>query len=295
MSKPHQYQIKQLAATLGIAPCYIVDAGDVFGQLSGPERQLISLQQKQKIVAFTAAAADLLFKNSLQYQWQGRGCCIVFCRGLLQLSEAEALGAAIHEMGHYLAACDNSARNDTNHARAIQNGWATMRPESQHHDQRWLRATTHLWWRAGEAGHEIPFANVVNLNQYGFTASDLQPLLLEAGQRNHEPVEQILRQPAADSVPVNFPEQSTSGKITGSVDSDTGESSGSYMLIHGRVIHTHSDQTSIDGTPVSEAEFRRFSRTGRLGARAEKKDRKRRRKLENRLHRIAGMRAEVQC
>jgi hypothetical protein len=201
MKMDHTLAGKRLLAQLGIEPVYVVSSTDNFRRLSEAEHQLVF--GDSGTIAFTSAAADLLFKSSyLRYDWQGRGCCIVFCQSPLFFTETETLGLMLHEAGHYVADYDRPERDDTDHGRALKAFWGSMQQSGEHHDAQWLRATIHLWHRACKLGYEIPLSNVVNLEQYGFERKHLLPLLDEAERREGEEIESIL---ASGSQPTSAP------------------------------------------------------------------------------------------
>jgi hypothetical protein len=179
-----------LATGLGIRRLYLVTPGSS-EYLSEAEYRFMHAN-KEGCLAFTSPVCDLLFKNALRYQWSGRGCCVVFVRSPMLMAETQTLGMLIHELGHYVADCHKPCRDDNDHDRALKQSWSIMETEEQQHDRKWLRATVHLFHRACLMGYEIPFSNVVNLEQYGYSRSDIGPLLSEASAREREPIEQLV-------------------------------------------------------------------------------------------------------
>ena len=200
-TRMHHHSInegKRLLAALDIDPLYLVDCGDVFRQFNAFEHKYLYDNGGRDIIAFYWPVLDaLLSLNCLRYEWKGRGCCIVLRRSAMQATTAEVLGTLLHEAGHHVAACDRPERDDPDVSRAIKTSRENPLPESEHHNRRWLSATVHLWHRATAVlKYEIPLANVLNLEQYGYAREDLAPLLDEASQREGEPIESILRSSA---------------------------------------------------------------------------------------------------
>lgn len=193
------YEGKQLLAELGISPVYVVSLTDSSYLSDSERRYLLSCRNDDHTCgvtrAFTSPICDLLFKNgALRYDWEGRGFCCVFVEPPEFLGATETLGTMIHEAGHYLAFCDDPSRDDLDFGRAVKASWQSMKSAAEHHDRQWLRATVHLWHRATTVlGHEIPLDKTLDLEQYGFSAKDLLPLLDEASRREGEDIEAILR------------------------------------------------------------------------------------------------------
>lgn len=183
---------KQLLAALGIDPVYVVTTTDAFRQLGELEHNFV-FGHTESTLAFTAPVADLMFsKGYLKYEWRGRGFCCVFRRSPLTLGSTATLGVMVHEAGHYVADCNRPERDDPDFDRAGKVFWASLRTDAEMHNHRWLRATVHLWHRACRLGYEIPFSNVLKLEQYGYSRQDFAPLLDEVSQREGESIESIL-------------------------------------------------------------------------------------------------------
>ncbi|MGD9632732.1 MAG: hypothetical protein AB7G28_25120 [Pirellulales bacterium] len=229
-------EAKRLLNSLGITPIYFVTSdGAISRQLSDAQWRLGFGDGTEGMLAWTAPIADLLYQSCLRYEWAGRGCCIVLRRHPINFTTTELLGLAIHEAGHFIAWCDRPDRDDSDSERALKTFWANAQTKSQHHDRRWLRATTHLWHRACRMGHEIPFTNVLTLEQYGYGRADLTPLLSEASRRESEPIEAILR---GDSAPAAAPSQRV----------PRGSRFPYQTMIHGEVVTLHANG-SIDVPP----------------------------------------------
>ncbi|HMP05526.1 MAG TPA: S49 family peptidase [Lacipirellulaceae bacterium] len=182
----------QLLADLGIDPAYIIALGDTSWNLATEaERAYIFERPDTDTLAFTAPHLDVLLRTGcLQYEWRGRGFCVVFRQ---YLRPDTLLGVTLHELAHYHASFDDPSRDEPDPAKAA----AAWRPrsEAESHDRRWLRACVHLHGRACSLGWEINLGDVVCLPQYGYSAEDLLPLLAEASRREGEPIEAILASP----------------------------------------------------------------------------------------------------
>lgn len=209
----HSFDGKQLLAELGISPVYVVSYTDS-SYLSDRERQYLLSYDNDCTVAFTSPTCDLMFRNgALRYDWQGRGFCCVFVEPPEFLGPTATLGVMLHEAGHHLASCDDPTRDDCDYGRAVKSAWQAMKPNAQHHDRRWLRATVHLWHRATAVlGYEIPFEQTIVLERYGFSRHDLAPLLAEASQRENEPIETILGKSAPGMMASHTPGTATTSK-----------------------------------------------------------------------------------
>jgi len=247
----HLIEARQLASELGISPLYIVSNTDAFCTLSDVQRRFIYNPSNENVIAFTAPVADVMFKGYLRYEWQGRGCCVVFRRSPLEMSKAESLGVLLHEIGHYVDSFDNPSRDDLDTDRAVKAFWEPKTNGNEHHSPRWLQASVHLWWRACSMGYKIPLENVVNLEQYGFNRSHLLPLMSEARQREGESIESILRS-CEQPTPKRATNRSTPKRPRSSI-----------VFLHGRLVQTTGSKTMIDGKAVSETEFQTFLKSKR--------------------------------
>ena len=149
MSHPTIFAAKTLLREL--APdvnSYVVDIGSLHEPLSGDLHRFI-FGQPSDIAAMTGPVFDLKFKEHLRYQWQGRGCAILFKKSAIQVSRAACLGTAIHELGHFHSFANRPERDDPDEAHAIRTFKASPSlSENEWHDGPWIRATFNLWWRA---------------------------------------------------------------------------------------------------------------------------------------------------
>ncbi len=239
---------KELLAALGIDPVYVIDVADPFRSYTSAEWQFVYDDGDGCGIAFTAPTLDALLHQTLQYEWKGRGFCVVLQASVYSMSEAETLGVLLHEAAHYVAAYDHPERDAPDIARAAKAGWHSTQTEREAHDKQWLRATIHLWHRACRMGCEISLSDVVNLEQYGFSRRDLGPVLDEASSREGEDIETIL----ASRLPsTSAPRRKRRGPRRWSA------------MIAGRHVVTAGGRTTIDGREVSERAFRNFLRCGR--------------------------------
>lgn len=185
--------------SLGISPAYIIDAGDPhLPPLTDEEHQYIYSGEVDEggwlvpdAYGWTNPILDVLLKpNLLKYAWKGRGFCMVLRD---RTSASKTLGTIIHEAGHYLSFYDIPGRDEPDTKKAAMDLVSATLDGRDVHGLEWLRATVHLWHRAVALGYRVPFGDTVCLEQYGYDRRDLLPLLNEAPNREHEPIERILR------------------------------------------------------------------------------------------------------
>jgi hypothetical protein len=183
-------EAREMGQSLIDRPLYVVTPHSDY--LSDMERRLI-FTNCENTLAFTSPVADVLFREgALRYEWSGRGCCVAFRNSPVIFSPARLNGILVHEIGHWVACCNEPCRDNADTVQAAVQFFMTMKTEAEYHDHRWLRATVHLWHRACRMGYEIPFNDVLNLEQYGYNLHNLAPLLDEASARETEPLERIL-------------------------------------------------------------------------------------------------------
>jgi hypothetical protein len=184
----------EMLAALGVRPAYIVTMDSTRTPFSDAEWRFVTEQHGAR--GFTSPVADVILKNALRYDWQGRGCCIVLRVSPQGLSRAERLGLILHEAAHYVDDCDRPERDDVDHGRAVQTFWNGMGQRSRDpHGDRWLRALVHLWVRADAMGFPLGLGDTMDPVHHPCKPEQLLPLLAEADDRRGESIESILASP----------------------------------------------------------------------------------------------------
>jgi hypothetical protein len=184
----------EMLAALGIQPAYVVTMDTTRFPFSDAEWRYVH-EHHAGARGFTSPVADVMLKNALRYDWKGRGCCIVLCVSPQGLSRVERLGLILHEAAHYVADCDQPARDDVDHVRAVQAFWGSLRSTEDPHGERWLRALVHLWVRADAMGFPLGLGDTMDPEFHPCKPEQLLPLLKEADDRAGESIESILATP----------------------------------------------------------------------------------------------------
>lgn len=246
-------ELQNLGKLLDVQPLYVLTTTDQFQRLGGKTHQTVNLYSGEGTTAFTSPVADLDHKEAIGYQWRGRGCCLVFCRSPLVMSKPEALGLAIHEMGHWLADCNRPERDDTNERRAMINSQKNLRTEREHHNNRWLRSTLHLWHRACRAGYEIPL-NCLGYKQHKITRPAFKRILAETVDREREPIESILATPLSGSKPKRKARATTNGQQAKGCKSDAAPKRRPKVhmqLIGNDILRYRGDAMTLNGKRIT--------------------------------------------
>lgn len=147
---------------------------------------------KPSTVAFTAPTCDLWFHTgALAKQWKGRGFCCVYVKSPEDRQRTQVLGTCIHEAGHFLTYAKRPDRDETDIKQAMAYSTANPCNIGDSHGEEWLRACTHLWVRACEAGFEIPFEHVLDLSVYRLAHSQFLDALRDAQANRNLPIAEL--------------------------------------------------------------------------------------------------------